>query len=81
MKIDFITEKSSGDWDGELEYREVKVNNKTYLSQGEGFEPEDALFCRSLQDPFDVQELIDEVIAAVKRGESIEYCYQVVEEL
>jgi hypothetical protein len=69
MKIEFKTRTRSYE---DEECHIVLVNGKTRLLQWEGIEPEDVRFYRDLESPHGCENIIKEVIEAVKAGEEIE---------
>jgi len=80
LTIELTTSTYEGDWDSTLETHSVICDGKTYLSQSEGIEPEDVLFCRDLCDPHDIEELLVKVWNAGKKGESICIDHKEIEE-
>lgn len=72
MKIDFVTIRRTNSWGDESERHEVRVDDNIYMSQSDSIEPEDVQFYRDLSSPHDCWNLVEEVIEAVKRGDTID---------
>lgn len=72
MKIVFKTTIYGDDYETREEH-DVIADGKCILSQMEGGEPEDNYFGRDLFSPHSCKELIELVIAALKRGEEITF--------
>lgn len=75
MKITFLTETSGGDSDDGNERHVVLVDGKERMSQADWICPEDVRFYRDLSSPHDCEDVLKDVIAAVKRGEEVEFEY------
>jgi len=80
MNIVFRTEIEDDEYDPR-ERHVVLVDGKEVMSQADWICPEDVKFYRDLSSPHDCEDLISQVINAVKEGEKITIEHETVEDL